>query len=98
MRMCGNSTPTGNLLADFVPYSTGPVVHGIRVGLVDRDSDGLLDIMTVPGAGSPSQVISFKGTTLATISQYNAVRSGISGWRVRGLNPISFNGVILTRG
>ena len=64
-----NDTATGNRLADFSPFASG---QNARVALIDRDSDGLADIVTALGPGSAPTVKSFKGTTLASLGQFNA--------------------------
>jgi uncharacterized protein (TIGR03118 family) len=52
-------------MADFVPFTGSGSPDGVRVALLDRDSDGLADIVAGAGPGTPANVLTFKGTTLA---------------------------------
>jgi hypothetical protein len=54
-----------HMLLQITPFATGS--GGIRVDGVDRDSDGLADVLVGTGSGIASDVRTFKGTTLAQI-------------------------------
>jgi len=57
-------------LQTITPFA-GMNSNGARVAAMDRDGDGLADVVVGSGPGAPAVVASFKGTTLASIGQFS---------------------------
>ena len=62
---------TRTLLRGFFAYDSS-VRTGVRVGLSDRNGDGILDIFTGPGPGGGPHVKVFDGLSLGLIDSFFA--------------------------
>ncbi len=58
-------------LASFFAYSS-TFTGGVRVAAEDVNGDGFADIITTPGAGIPSQLTVWQGTSLVNLQSFNA--------------------------
>ena len=68
--------------AEFAAY--GGLPHGVQVGAVDINSDGLADIITAQGRGGDSKVRIYKGNSVLNDNpkapiKFNAFGPGFSG-------------------
>ncbi len=61
---------TGGLIASFQAYTIGQAPNGVRVGITDRNGDGVPDIITAGGSGSQPLVRFFDGTTYTELSEF----------------------------
>ncbi len=58
-----------HLLGSIAPF-LGTAADGVRVSTADRDGDRLLDVVAATGPFAPSNVRSYKGTTLAFLNEF----------------------------
>lgn len=72
----------GSMLSSFFAYSLdnafsqtpgiGPFVSGVRVGAVDLDGDGSVEVVTIPGAGRGSLLRAFKPLSATIVDNFFA--------------------------
>jgi hypothetical protein len=61
---------TGGLIRSFFAYTQQQAPNGVRIGLIDRDGDGVSDIITAGGSGSQPLVRFFSGVTYVELYYY----------------------------
>lgn len=66
------SGSTSGVLRSFYAFDPGSFFGGVRVGVVDRDGDGRVDIVTGAGPGSTPEVRVFDGLTSALADSFLA--------------------------
>jgi hypothetical protein len=69
---------TGALRLDFFAYES-TFTGGVRVAVGDYNGDGVLDVITAPGAGRAPEVRVFDGQSGALIAHFNAYDSRFMG-------------------
>jgi hypothetical protein len=57
------------MLSSLTPFP-GSTANGVTVAAVDRDGDGLPDVIVGLGPNAPSTVRSFKGTNLVLLNEF----------------------------
>jgi len=72
------SGTSGQAISSFFAFDAA-FTGGVRVGLIDADGDGKLDIVTGAGVGMPSQIKIWRGSDITVIDDFYAFDTTFQG-------------------